>query len=109
MVIEVPISDVVFLQPVFQLLVAALVLLLLVVIFQKKKWINGVSLTFILVICCGVAALTLMATGIIADEYNAGGDTQSFFLCIAVGVLSLVNFLVYTSKEAKRKEVEENI
>lgn len=104
-----PISDVIFLRPVFKLLVVALVLLLLVVIFQKKKWINGVSLTLILIICCGVAALTLMATGYIADEYGVGGDPQSFFLCIAIGILSVINFLVYFSKEGKRRGTERSI
>lgn len=105
----VEVLDVVFLRPVFKLLIAALVILLLVVIFQKMKWINGDSLTFILVIFSGIATLTLMATGYIADKYGVGGDPQSFFLCIAVGILGLVNFLIYFSKETKRKGAEENI
>ena len=45
------------------------------------------SLWFISVLCIGVSAITLFMSGFIVDEYNLGGDPQSFCMFIALVVL----------------------
>lgn len=39
--------------------------------------------------------ITLFMSGFIVDEYNLGGDAQSFCMFIAIGCISGLNLIIY--------------
>lgn len=86
-----------FFRPVLYFLIAILIISLVIVSFQKKetKLMNGFSLSSIICICVGTAAISLYMTGIGADELGLGGDPRSFDLSIITVILSAMNFIVY--------------
>ncbi|MED3034015.1 hypothetical protein CBR56_13695 [Bacillus thuringiensis] len=88
-------EEFVFLRPVFKCILAAAILVMLIVSTQKKELINEFSLWFISILCIGVSAITLFMIGFIVDEYNLAGDVQSFNMCIAIGCISGLNFIIY--------------
>lgn len=88
-------GEFVYLRPVFKSILAASILVMLIVLRQKKELINEFSLWFISVLCIGVSAITLFMSGFIVDEYNLGGDVQSFNMFIAIGCISGLNFIIY--------------
>ncbi|WP_242213872.1 hypothetical protein [Bacillus cereus group sp. BfR-BA-01383] len=88
-------EEFVYLRPVFKSVLVASVLVMLIVLRQKKELINEFSLWFISVICIGVSAITLFMSGFIVDEYNLGGDVQSFNMFIGIGLTSGLNFIIY--------------
>lgn len=47
------------------------------------------------ILCIGVSAITLFMSGFIVDEYNLGGDAQSFCMFIAIGCISGLNVIIY--------------
>ena len=79
----------------FKSILAASILVMLIVSTQKKELINEFSLWFISILCIGVSAITLFMSGFIVDEYNLAGDAQSFNMCIAIGCISGLNFIIY--------------
>ena len=89
-------EEFVYLRPVFKSILAASILVMLIVLRQKKELINEFSLWFISVLCIGVSAITLFMSGFIVDEYNLGGDPQSFCMFIAIGCISGLNSLFIT-------------
>lgn len=88
-------EEFVFLRPVFKSILAASILVMLIVSMQKKKLINAFSLWFISILCIGVSAITLFMSGFIVDEYNLGGDAQSFCMFITIGCINGLNFIIY--------------
>ncbi|MDQ0888868.1 putative effector of murein hydrolase [Paenibacillus sp. V4I9] len=94
----------IFLRPVFVTFILALLVVMVIVVFQKKKLLNLFSVLFISSICCSVSALTIYASGYIVDEYNLGGDEISFFMFLAIVALSILNILIYLSKNNRRYE-----
>ncbi|MEV5108845.1 hypothetical protein MRBLBA3_000785 [Bacillus sp. LBA3-1-1.1] len=83
------------LRPVFKSILAASILVMLIVSTQKKELINEFSLWFISILCIGVSAIMLFMSGFIVDEYNLGGDVQSFNMFIGIGLISGLNFIIY--------------
>lgn len=92
-------EEFVYLRPVFKSILAASILVMLIVLRQKKELINEFSLWFISVLCIGVSAITLFMSGFIVDEYNLGGDPQSFCMFIAIGCISGLNFIIYYRRQ----------
>ncbi|MDC7729135.1 hypothetical protein CN470_01265 [Bacillus cereus] len=92
-------EEFVYLRPVFKSILAASILIMLIVLRQKKELINEFSLWFISVLCIGVSAITLFMSGFIVDEYNLGGDPQSFCMFIAIGCISGLNFIIYYRRQ----------
>ncbi|HHL3301480.1 hypothetical protein [Bacillus sp. SM-B1] len=88
-------EEFVFLRPVFKCILAASILVMLIISTQKKERINEFSLWFISILCIGVSAITLFMSGFIVDEYNLGGDAQSFCMFIAIGCISGLNVIIY--------------
>ena len=83
----------------FKSILAASILVMLIVLRQKKELINEFSLWFISVLCIGVSAITLFMSGFIVDEYNLGGDPQSFCMFIVIGCISGLNFIIYYRRQ----------
>ncbi|MCR6784949.1 MULTISPECIES: hypothetical protein [Bacillus cereus group] len=92
-------GEFVYLRPVFKSILATSILVMLIVLRQKKELINEFSLWFISVLCIGVSAITLFMSGFIVDEYNLGGDVQSFNMFIAIGCISGLNFIIYYRRQ----------
>ncbi|PEC21531.1 hypothetical protein [Bacillus cereus] len=88
-------EEFVYLRPVFKCVLAASVLVMLIVLRQKKELINEFSLWFISILCIGVSVITLFMSGFIVDEYNLGGDVQSFNMFMGIGLISGLNFIIY--------------
>ena len=83
----------------FKCVLAASILVMLIVSTQKKELINAFSLWFISILCIGVSAITLFMSGFIVDEYNLGGDAQSFCMFIAIGCISGLNLIIYYRRQ----------
>lgn len=88
-------EEFVYLRPVFKSILAATILVMLIVLRQKKERINEFSLWVISILCIGVSAITLFMSGFIVDEYNLGGDVQSFDMFIGIVLISGLNFVIY--------------
>ncbi|PEQ43924.1 hypothetical protein CN467_01285 [Bacillus cereus] len=86
-------------RPVFKSILAASILVMLIVSTQKKELINEFLLWFISILCIGVSAITLFMSGFIVDEYDLGGDVQSFNMFIAIGCISGLNFIIFYRRQ----------
>ncbi|MFU0788899.1 hypothetical protein [Virgibacillus proomii] len=92
------------LRPIFITFLAATIILLSLLLFERsKKYINAFTI-FSLSILLIIASVQLMFyDAIITDELNLSGDTVSFFICLGVVGISLVNIVVYfKTKQSNR-------
>ncbi|EJR48748.1 hypothetical protein IIM_03925 [Bacillus cereus VD107] len=92
-------KEFIYLQPVFKSILAASVLVMLIILRQKKELINEFSLWFISIICIVVSAITLFMSGFIVDEYNVGGDPESFYMFIGIVFISGLNLIIYYRRQ----------
>lgn len=100
---EYEIQAFIFLRPIFIAFIIILIALLCIIIFQKKQLANLFSVISISLISFTISAITLYSSGYIIDEYGLRGDEISFFMFIAIVGISLVNVIVYLTKNRVRK------
>ncbi|MGG3574566.1 hypothetical protein ABES25_05445 [Bacillus gobiensis] len=92
-----------YLRPVFITFIAILSTLSLLLIFFRGKYksINGFSVSSISMICLSISTINICQIGIIADELNLAGDPVSFFMFLAIVVLSILNPILFSMKRKR--------
>jgi hypothetical protein len=84
-------------RPIYLLFISISSLLLIIVLFQNRdnKMANGFTIMVVAFISLIVSAFLTYQIGVLSDELGIGGDAVSFFMFIAVVILSFLNPIVY--------------
>ncbi|MGG3280407.1 hypothetical protein [Paenibacillus solani] len=88
-------------RPIYILFIMILIISLLILMIQKNRQllINGFTIGVVTSSSVAVSAYLTYQIGILSDELGIGGDAVSFYMFIAIVMLSLVNLLVYLFKK----------
>ncbi|KOP65814.1 hypothetical protein AMS62_11555 [Bacillus sp. FJAT-18019] len=88
-------------RPIYILFIMILIISLLILTIGKNRrfLINEFTVAVITLSSVAVSAYLTYQIGILSDELGIGGDAVSFYMFIAIVLLSLVNLLVYLFKK----------
>lgn len=88
-------------RPIYILFIMILIISLLILMIRKYRQllINGFTIGVIISSSVAVSAYLTHQIGILSDELGIGGDAVSFYMFIAIVMLSLVNLLVYVLRK----------